>query len=88
MNMIVAILGGAAATNNNNVMVFNQVGNTLTLEYGIPIFLAMVFAAALFSSKTKVPHTMILLGFGTSISLLSLPIYHSKLTGPKCIRKL
>jgi CPA1 family monovalent cation:H+ antiporter len=32
----------------------------------------MVFAAALFSSKTKIPHTMILLGFGISISLLSL----------------
>jgi hypothetical protein len=32
----------------------------------------MVFAAALFSSRTKIPHTMILLGFGISISLLYL----------------
>src|SRR5438094_5875258 len=32
----------------------------------------MVFGAALFSSRTKIPHTMILLGFGISISLLSL----------------
>ncbi|HET7284826.1 MAG TPA: cation:proton antiporter, partial [Nitrososphaeraceae archaeon] len=32
----------------------------------------MVFAAALFSSRTKIPHTMILLGFGISISLLNL----------------
>jgi monovalent cation:H+ antiporter, CPA1 family len=47
-------------------------GNTLSLEYIIPIFLAMVFAAALFSSRTKIPHTMILLGFGISISLLYL----------------
>jgi CPA1 family monovalent cation:H+ antiporter len=71
MNIISAILAGAAAP-NNNVTVFSQGGNTLTLEYGIPIFVAMVFAAALFSSKTKIPHTMILLGFGISISLLSL----------------
>jgi len=71
VNIIAALLAGAAAT-DNNVTGFSQVGNTLTLEYGIPIFLAMVFAAALFSSKTKIPHTMILLGFGISISLLSL----------------
>ena len=71
MNIITPILAGAAAA-NNNITVFSQGGNTLTLEYGIPIFLAMVFAAALFSSKTKIPHTMILLGFGISISLLSL----------------
>jgi hypothetical protein len=45
---------------NNNVMVLNQ-GGTLTFEYAIPIFLVMIFAAALFSSKTKIPHTMILL---------------------------
>ena len=32
----------------------------------------MVFAPPLFSSKTKIPHTMILLGFGISISFLSL----------------
>ena len=71
MNIITPILAGATAT-NNNITVFGQGGTTLTLEYGIPIFLAMVFAAAVFSSKTKIPHTMILLGFGISISLLSL----------------
>ena len=71
MNIISAILAGAAAP-NNNVTVINQGGIPPTFEYGIPIFVAMVFAAALFSSKTKIPHTMILLGFGISISLLSL----------------
>jgi monovalent cation:H+ antiporter, CPA1 family len=70
LNIIAAILAGVAAT-YNDVTGISQVGNTLTLEYGIPIFLAMVFVAALFSSKTKIPHTMILLGFGISISLLS-----------------
>ena len=70
MNIIAAILAGAAAATNNNFMGFNQVGNTLTLEYGIPLFLAMVFVAALVSSRTKIPHTMILLVFG--ISLLGL----------------
>jgi len=72
VNIIAAILAGAAAATNNNVTGFNQVGNTLTLEYGIPLFLAMVFVAALVSSRTKIPHTMILLGFGISISLLGL----------------
>ena len=70
MNIIAAILADAAT--NNNVTAFSQGGTTFTLEYGIPIFLAMVFVAALVSSKTKIPHTMILLGFGISISLLSL----------------
>jgi CPA1 family monovalent cation:H+ antiporter len=68
VNILAGILAGVAAT-NNNVTVFSQGG---TLEYGIPIFLAMVFVAALVSSRTKMPHTMILLGFGISISLLSL----------------
>src|SRR5215469_125999 len=44
----------------------------LTFEYVIPIFLIMIFAAALFSSKTKIPHTMILLGFGVCISFITL----------------
>ncbi|HYA84017.1 MAG TPA: cation:proton antiporter [Candidatus Bathyarchaeia archaeon] len=47
-------------------------GGPLSFEYVIPIFLIMIFAAALFSSKTKIPHTMILLGFGVCISLISL----------------
>jgi CPA1 family monovalent cation:H+ antiporter len=38
-------------------------------EYIIPTFLAMIFAAALFSSRTKVPYTMGLLGIGIAISL-------------------
>jgi Na+:H+ antiporter len=40
----------------------------LTSQYAIPIFLAMIFAAAVFSSRTKIPHTMILVGFGIAIS--------------------
>jgi NhaP-type Na+/H+ or K+/H+ antiporter len=71
VNIFAAILAGAAAT-ANNIMGFSQGGTTLTLEYGIPLFLAMVFVAALVSSRTKIPHTMILLGFGILISLISL----------------
>jgi CPA1 family monovalent cation:H+ antiporter len=44
---------------------------SLTSEYVIPIFLAMIFAAALISSRTKVPHTIVLVGFGIVISFLS-----------------
>jgi len=40
-----------------------------TSEYLILIFLAMIFAAALFSSRTKVPYTMGLVGIGIAISL-------------------
>ena len=61
-------LGNAA---NNSIMGFSQGGNALTFEYIIPIFLIMIFAAALFSSKTKIPHTMILLGFGIAFRLLA-----------------
>jgi hypothetical protein len=67
VNIFAAILDGAAAT-ASNITGFSQGGTTLTLEYGIPLFLAMVFVAALVSSRTKIPHTMILLGFGISIS--------------------
>ncbi|MGB7639467.1 MAG: sodium:proton antiporter [Nitrososphaeraceae archaeon] len=42
----------------------------LTSQYAIPIFLAMIFAAAVISSRTKIPHTMILVGFGIAISFL------------------
>jgi hypothetical protein len=62
------ILAIAAPANNNTAFQ----GCPLTFEYVIPIFLIMIFAAALFSSKTKIPHTMILLGFGVCISLISL----------------
>jgi CPA1 family monovalent cation:H+ antiporter len=41
-------------------------------EYIIPIFLGTVFAAALFSSKIKIPYTMMLVGIGIIISILSL----------------
>jgi CPA1 family monovalent cation:H+ antiporter len=37
-------------------------------QYAIPIFLAMIFAAAVISSRSKIPHTMILVGFGIAIS--------------------
>jgi CPA1 family monovalent cation:H+ antiporter len=40
----------------------------LTSPYVIPIFLSMIFAAAVFSSRTRIPHTMILVGFGIAIS--------------------
>jgi monovalent cation:H+ antiporter, CPA1 family len=40
----------------------------LTSPYIIPIFLSMVFAAAVLSSRTRIPHTMILVGFGIAIS--------------------
>lgn len=40
----------------------------LTSQYAIPIFLAMIFAAAVISSRSKIPHTMILVGFGIAIS--------------------
>lgn len=44
----------------------------LSSQYLIPIFLAMIFAAALFSSRTKIPHTIILVIFGIGLSFLSL----------------
>jgi monovalent cation:H+ antiporter, CPA1 family len=66
-----SLILAVAAPANNNVMALNQ-GGPLTFEYAIPTFLIMIFAAALFSSKTKIPHTMILLGFGVCISLISL----------------
>lgn len=40
----------------------------LASPYIIPIFLSMVFAAAVLSSRTRVPHTMILVGLGIAIS--------------------
>ena len=40
-----------------------------TSEYLILIFLAMIFGAALFSSRTKVPYTIGLVGIGIAISL-------------------
>jgi monovalent cation:H+ antiporter, CPA1 family len=44
-----------------------------TLEYAIPIFLLMIFAAAVISSRTKFPHTivLVLLGIGISIFMAS-----------------
>jgi hypothetical protein len=41
----------------------------LAAEYIIPTFLAMIVAAALFSSRTKVPYNMGLVGIGIAISL-------------------
>jgi len=67
MNTNSLILAVAAPANT----ALNQ-GGLVTFEYLIPIFLIMIFAAALFSSKTKIPHTMILLAFGVCISLISL----------------
>jgi CPA1 family monovalent cation:H+ antiporter len=44
----------------------------LTSPYVIPIFLAMIFVATVISSRTRIPHTMILVGFGIAISFFSL----------------
>jgi NhaP-type Na+/H+ or K+/H+ antiporter len=66
-----SLILAVAAPAYNNVMALNQ-GSSPTFEYVIPTFLIMIFAAALFSSKTKIPHTMILLGFGVCISIISL----------------
>ncbi|MGC1927841.1 MAG: sodium:proton antiporter [Candidatus Nitrosopolaris sp.] len=65
---MIGIITAALAT------AFSSVGGngeiSLTSEYVIPIFLAMIFAAALFSSRTNVPHTIVLVGFGIVISFL------------------
>ena len=65
---MIAMITAALAT------AFSSVGGngeiSLTSEYVIPIFLAMIFAAALFSSRTNVPHTIVLVGFGIVISFL------------------
>jgi len=71
--MIAKLATVAAASSNNSFGLFSGGQATgLTPEYLITIFLAMVFAAALLSSRTKIPHTMILLAFGIAISFLSL----------------
>jgi CPA1 family monovalent cation:H+ antiporter len=44
----------------------------LASEYLIPVFLVTVFAAALLSSRTKIPYTMMLVGIGIFLSILSL----------------
>lgn len=65
------------ATTTPHTSVANTIGsivvinNFLTSQYVIPVFLVMVFAAAIFSSKAKIPHTMILVVFGIIISFLS-----------------
>jgi monovalent cation:H+ antiporter, CPA1 family len=51
----------AGSSSNNSILT--------TSEYLIPIFLAMIFAASLFSSRTKIPYTMGLVGIGIAISL-------------------
>lgn len=45
-------------------------------EYLIPVFLGTVFAAALLSSKTRVPYTMMLVAIGIVISLVGLSGFH------------
>lgn len=40
-------------------------------QYIIPLFLFMIFAAALVSSRIKVPYTMVLVAFGIAISFIS-----------------
>ena len=66
---MIAIITAAVTTAFSSVGGYGEI--SLTSEYVIPIFLAMIFAAALFSSRTNVPHTIVLLGFGIVISFLS-----------------
>ena len=55
----------------NTISSIVVINNLLTSQFVIPVFLVMVFAAAIFSSKAKIPHTMILVVFGIVISFLS-----------------
>lgn len=41
----------------------------VTLEYALPIFLLMIFAAAVISSRSKIPHTIVLVFLGIIISI-------------------
>ena len=66
---MIATIPSALATASSAVGGNGEI--SLTSEYVIPIFLAMIFAAALISSRTKVPHTIVLVGFGIVISFFS-----------------
>ncbi|HYT43996.1 MAG TPA: cation:proton antiporter, partial [Methylomirabilota bacterium] len=66
---MIATIPSAIATGSSAVGGNGEI--SLTSEYVIPIFLAMIFAAALISSRTKVPHTIVLVGFGIVISFFS-----------------
>ena len=46
-------------------------GITLGSEYVIPLFLVMIFAASLFSSRTRIPYTMMLVGIGIALSIFN-----------------
>jgi monovalent cation:H+ antiporter, CPA1 family len=71
------MLTGIIATTTTSTSVANTISsivainNFLTSQYVIPVFLVMVFVAAIFSSKAKIPYTMILVVFGIIISFLS-----------------
>ncbi len=43
----------------------------ISSQYLIPIFLVMIFGAALFSSRTKIPYIIVLVIFGIGLSVLS-----------------
>ena len=40
-------------------------------QHVLPLFLFMIFAAAVVSSRIKVPYTMVLVAFGIAISFIS-----------------
>jgi CPA1 family monovalent cation:H+ antiporter len=42
-----------------------------SLEIIIPVFLIAIFAAAFLSSRSKIPYTIMLVGIGIAISILS-----------------
>ena len=65
------IIHSAVSAVTNNISSSSGYGEIfLTSQYAIPIFLAMVFGAAVVSSRINIPHTMILVGFGIAISFL------------------
>src|SRR5581483_12500749 len=57
-----------------NITVLGSMEKQIVLasEYLIPVFLGTVFAAALLASRTKIPYTIMLVGIGIVISVLSL----------------
>ena len=46
-------------------------GTLISSQYLIPIFLVMIFAAALFSSRIRIPYVIVLVIFGIGLSFLS-----------------
>jgi len=70
-------------------MIFDLVGQIVAkTEYIIPLFLATIFAAGVLSSRSKIPYTIILVGIGVVISLLSYSNFNIVGKDSKSIRGL